>query len=237
MPATPARSARHRGGRDRRAARRGGRGRVRGRRRCVAHRSRGQRGPRWTELAGAHGGRGRGRARASVDGPRRAARVPHGARPRGSRARRSLAIGPGWFAIFAGLVVLFAQGEFYLALQKRHYQPATALGLVSGALVLGAGYYRGEGAMLAIMALSLFATFLWYMTVPPPHRRNVVTNIALTVLGVVVHPAARRVRPVRAEASRRHGSRALDHRPHLRLRHRGVRRRLRSGGAGRSRPT
>jgi phosphatidate cytidylyltransferase len=100
----------------------------------------------------------------------------------------AILLGAGPFAIFAGLVVLFAQGEFYLALQKRHYQPATALGLVSGALVLGAGYYRGENAMLAIMALSLFATFLWYMTVPQPHRRNVVSNTALTVLGVAYIP-------------------------------------------------
>ncbi len=100
----------------------------------------------------------------------------------------AILIGPGAFAIFAGIVVLFAQGEFYLALQKRHYQPATALGLVSGALVLGAGYYRGENAMLAIVALSLFATFLWYMTVPPQHRRNVVANIAITTLGVVYIP-------------------------------------------------
>lgn len=100
----------------------------------------------------------------------------------------AILIGPGAFAVFAGVVVLFAQGEFYLAMQKRHYQPATALGLVSGALVLGAGYYRGENAMLAIMALSLFATFLWYMTVPAQHRRNVVSNIAITVLGVAYIP-------------------------------------------------
>ena len=100
----------------------------------------------------------------------------------------AILLGPGPFAIFAGVVVLFAQGEFYLAMQKRHYQPATALGLVSGALVLGAGYYRGENAMLAIVALSLFATFLWYMTVPPQHRRNVVANIAITTLGVAYIP-------------------------------------------------
>ena len=100
----------------------------------------------------------------------------------------AILIGPGAFAIFAGIVVLFAQGEFYLAMQKRHYQPATALGLVSGALVLGAGYYRGENAMLAIVALSLFATFLWYMTVPVQHRRNLVSNIAITVLGVAYIP-------------------------------------------------
>ena len=100
----------------------------------------------------------------------------------------AIAIGSGPFAVLAGVVVLFAQGEFYLALQKRHYQPATALGLVAGALVLGAGYYRGESAILAIMGLTTFAAFLWYMTVPVQHRRNVVSNVALTVLGVAYIP-------------------------------------------------
>ena len=100
----------------------------------------------------------------------------------------TIAIGPGPFAILAGAVVLFAQGEFYLALQKQHHQPATALGLVAGGLVLAAGYYRGEGAMLAMVALATFASFLWYMTVPAQHRRNVAANVALTVLGVAYIP-------------------------------------------------
>jgi phosphatidate cytidylyltransferase len=100
----------------------------------------------------------------------------------------AIAIGSGAFAIVAGVLVLLAQGEFYFALQKRHYQPATALALVSGALVLGAAYYRGESAMLAMVGLTIVATFLWYMTVPPQHRRNVVTNVALTVLGVIYIP-------------------------------------------------
>jgi phosphatidate cytidylyltransferase len=100
----------------------------------------------------------------------------------------AIAIGPGVFAVLAGLVVLVAQGEFYFALQKHHYQPATALGLVTGALVLGAGYYRGEGAMLAMVALGTFASFVWFMTVPAQHRRNVVSNIAITVLGIAWMP-------------------------------------------------
>jgi phosphatidate cytidylyltransferase len=59
---------------------------------------------------------------------------------------------------------------------------------VAGALVLGAGYYRGESAMLAMVALSTFATFLWFMAAPEQHRRNVVTNVALTVFGIVYIP-------------------------------------------------
>jgi phosphatidate cytidylyltransferase len=97
-------------------------------------------------------------------------------------------LGEGAFAIFAGLVVLFAQGELYLALQKHHFQPATALGLVGGALILAAGYYRGEGAMLAVTALATFMTFLWYMTVPPQHRRNILSNVALTIFGIAYIP-------------------------------------------------
>ncbi|HEX5951336.1 MAG TPA: phosphatidate cytidylyltransferase, partial [Actinomycetota bacterium] len=100
----------------------------------------------------------------------------------------AIAIGPEPFAVLAGAVVLIAQGEFYFALQKRHYQPATALGLVTGALVLAAGYFQGEAAMLAITALGAMASFLWYMTVPATHRRNVISNIGLTVLGIAWIP-------------------------------------------------
>jgi phosphatidate cytidylyltransferase len=100
----------------------------------------------------------------------------------------AIAIGPGPFAVVASILVLLAQGEFYFALQKRHYQPATALGLAAGALMLGAAYYRGEAAMLVVLALTVVATFLWYMTVPPPHRRNVVSNVGLTLLGVAYIP-------------------------------------------------
>jgi phosphatidate cytidylyltransferase len=100
----------------------------------------------------------------------------------------SLAIAAGAFAIVAGIIVLWAQGEFYRALQKQHHQPATALGLVSGVLVLAAGYFRGEAAMLAMFVLSMFATFVWYMAVPAQHRKNVAANVGLTVLGVAYVP-------------------------------------------------
>jgi len=100
----------------------------------------------------------------------------------------SIAIGKGPFAIVAAVITLWAQGEFYLALQKRHQQPATALGLVSGALILAAAYFRGEAAMLALFALSMFATFLWYMAVPVSHRKGTASNIGVTILGVAYVP-------------------------------------------------
>jgi len=100
----------------------------------------------------------------------------------------SLALGKWAFALAAGAIVLWAQGELYLALQRHHLQPATALGLVSGGLVLGAAYFRGEAAMLSMFVLSVFATFLWYMAAPASHRRGTATNIGVTVLGVAYVP-------------------------------------------------
>jgi phosphatidate cytidylyltransferase len=100
----------------------------------------------------------------------------------------SLAVGKWAFALTAGAIVLWAQGELYLALQRHHLQPATALGLVSGGLVLGAAYFRGEAAMLSMFVLSVFASFLWYMAAPASHRRGTATNIGVTVLGIAYVP-------------------------------------------------
>jgi phosphatidate cytidylyltransferase len=100
----------------------------------------------------------------------------------------SLAVGKWAFALTAGVIVLWAQGELYLALQRHHLQPATALGLVSGGLVLGAAYFRGEAAMLSMFVLSVFAAFLWYMAAPASHRRGTATNIGVTVLGIAYVP-------------------------------------------------
>lgn len=100
----------------------------------------------------------------------------------------SIAVGKWAFAAVAGAIVVWALGEFYRALQKHHYQPATALGLVSGGLVLGAAYFRGEAAMMSMFALSVFATFLWYVAAPTSHRKGALTNIGVTVLGIAYIP-------------------------------------------------
>jgi phosphatidate cytidylyltransferase len=106
----------------------------------------------------------------------------------GALALGSLAIDPAAFAVVAGFIVLWAQGELYRALQRRHFQPATALGLVAGGLILAAGYFRGEAAMLSIFALSIIGTFMWYMATPETHRKGTTVNIAVTVLGVAYVP-------------------------------------------------
>jgi phosphatidate cytidylyltransferase len=100
----------------------------------------------------------------------------------------TMAIGQAAFAAYVGFIVVWAQGELYRALQKQHHQPATALGLVSGGLILAAAYFRGEAAMLSIFALSIIATFVWYMATPASHRRGTNANVAFTVLGIAYVP-------------------------------------------------
>jgi phosphatidate cytidylyltransferase len=101
----------------------------------------------------------------------------------------ALLIGEGVFAIVAAVVALVAQGELYGVMVKHHRQPATAVGLVSGALVLAGAYYHGEAGLTSMVSLGVLATFLWYLTVPAPHRKDLVGNIGLTLLGLVWIPA------------------------------------------------
>ena len=63
----------------------------------------------------------------------------------------ALLIGEGVFAFFAAVVALIAQGELYGVMVKHHRQPATAVGLVSGALVLAGAYYHGEAGLLSML--------------------------------------------------------------------------------------
>jgi phosphatidate cytidylyltransferase len=100
----------------------------------------------------------------------------------------TLLIGEGVFAVFAALVALVAQGELYGVMVAHHRQPATAVGLVAGALVLAGAYYHGEAGLMSMLALGVLATFLWFMTVLPAHRKDTLVNIGLTLLGVVWVP-------------------------------------------------
>ena len=61
--------------------------------------------------------------------------------------------------------------------------------LVAGALVLAGAYFHGEAGLVAMLSLGVLATFLWYLTVPAPHRKDVVGNIGLTLLGLLWIPA------------------------------------------------
>jgi phosphatidate cytidylyltransferase len=100
----------------------------------------------------------------------------------------SIAVKPVAFAAVAIVVVAIAQAELYTVLQRHGYQPATALGLVLGALMMAGGYLRGEPGVLMILALSVFFTFLWFMASGPRGLTNAMANIAATLLGLVYVP-------------------------------------------------
>jgi len=92
------------------------------------------------------------------------------------------------FALVAGGVVLVGQAELYATMQRRGHQPATALGLVMGALVMGAAYFKGEAAMLSMVALALMLSLLWYMAAAPKAREGALGNVACTLLGLIYVP-------------------------------------------------
>src|SRR3989442_1788090 len=54
---------------------------------------------------------------------------------------------PAAFFILVAVVLLIAQYEFYAALSKRGYRPATMLGLAAGAVLLAGAYWRGPQAL------------------------------------------------------------------------------------------
>ena len=100
----------------------------------------------------------------------------------------TLLIGKAVFAVLATVVVLYAQGELFGVMGKHRRQPATAVGLITGALIMGGAYYHGEPAVLAMFGLGTVATFLWFMAVPAAHRQDTLANIGLTLVNIAWIP-------------------------------------------------
>jgi phosphatidate cytidylyltransferase len=100
----------------------------------------------------------------------------------------TLWFGQPYFAVFAGLLVLVAQGELFGVLVKHHARPASLIGLVAGGLMMLGAYWRGESATPAMFALGVVAAFLWFMTVPLEQRVHVVRDLGMTVLNMAWIP-------------------------------------------------
>jgi phosphatidate cytidylyltransferase len=100
----------------------------------------------------------------------------------------TLWFGSAYFAVFAALLVLVAQGELFGVLVKHHARPASLVGLVAGGLMMLGAYWRGESATPAMFALGVVAAFLWFMTVPLEQRVHVVRDLGMTVLNMAWIP-------------------------------------------------
>src|SRR5207248_3609178 len=77
-------------------------------------------------------------------------------------------------------VITVASFELYETLRTRGYHPATLLGLVGTASILGAVYWRGEDAQPLVLALFVVFSFLWYLG-GVVHARPAM-NVAATVM-------------------------------------------------------
>ncbi|MEO8475474.1 MAG: phosphatidate cytidylyltransferase [Actinomycetota bacterium] len=100
----------------------------------------------------------------------------------------ALLIDEAVFAVIATAVVLMAQGELFGVMVSHHRQPATAIGLLAGLLMMAGAYFDGESAVLAMFALGVMATFLWFMAGPAAHRKDTLVGIGLTILNLAWIP-------------------------------------------------
>ncbi|MBV8159442.1 MAG: phosphatidate cytidylyltransferase, partial [Acidimicrobiia bacterium] len=77
-------------------------------------------------------------------------------------------------------VLVVAAFELYETLRTRGYHPATLLGLVGTASMLGAVYWKGEDAMPLVLGLFVLFTFLWYLAGVVHARPSM--NVAITIM-------------------------------------------------------
>lgn len=97
-----------------------------------------------------------------------------------------LYVGAEAFFGLAVIVIMLGQAEFYRATRNAGHNPAAALGLIGGAVVLAGVFLNGPSAAGLALFATLAASFIWYMSFPT--RVNLVTNVAITMMGIVYIP-------------------------------------------------
>ncbi|MEX1217113.1 MAG: phosphatidate cytidylyltransferase [Acidimicrobiales bacterium] len=82
-------------------------------------------------------------------------------------------------------VVLVAAGlEYFGAMQRSGFRPATLLGVVAVAALPLAAYWKGESAIPAIIFLTFLFGIVWYLS-NASGRARPTANLGITILGVV----------------------------------------------------
>ncbi len=97
-----------------------------------------------------------------------------------------LYLGAEAFFGLAIIVIMLGQAEFYRATRSAGHNPAAALGLVGGAVVLVGVFLNGPSAAGLALFATLAACFIWYMSFPT--RVNLVVNVAITMMGIAYIP-------------------------------------------------
>lgn len=94
-----------------------------------------------------------------------------------------MSLGPAVATFLVAVVITLAAAELFSGLQRAGYQPATLLGLVASAAMVGGAYWRGEAAHPLMVGLAVVFSFLWYLS--GVSRARPVVNAGVTVLGVL----------------------------------------------------
>ena len=89
-------------------------------------------------------------------------------------------IGAAALVVLVTAVLVVAAFELYETLRTRGYHPATLLGLVGTASMMGAVYWKGQDAMPMVLSLFVVFTFLWYLA-GVVHARPAM-NVAITIM-------------------------------------------------------
>ena len=93
-------------------------------------------------------------------------------------------IGPAAAMVIVTVVVALAGAEFFSAMQRSGFRPATLLGLVAVGVFPLTAYWRGEAAFPLILFLTIIVGFLWYLLGVGGKARPT-ANLGVTLVGVV----------------------------------------------------
>lgn len=91
--------------------------------------------------------------------------------------------GPRYGLILIVAILIAAVVEYFDALRRAKYQPATLVGLVATGLMPVAAYNEGTRGVVLVLAFAVFASLVWFVLVDSEARPTV--NAALTLTGVV----------------------------------------------------
>lgn len=97
-----------------------------------------------------------------------------------------LFIGPKPFFGLVFVVVLIAQAEFYIAARNSGHEPAMALGMVAGAVLLAGVFLKGETAAGVVLFLTIVFSFIWFLALEK--TRDLASDLGVTLFGVAYIP-------------------------------------------------
>ena len=101
----------------------------------------------------------------------------------GALALVAFKIGTNATLALTTVLLVVAASEFFLAVRRAGYQPASLLGVTAVAALNLATYWRFEAAVPLVLALTVLFTMFWYLT--GIDRQAPLLNASVTLLGVL----------------------------------------------------